>query len=89
MKEEELVPAMVKVGLVVVTVAGVVVSTLGARVKALGVRFITRLKLDVADGVVREPVIVALPAESPQRPELATLTQRVWTVVVLVTAVGP
>jgi hypothetical protein len=77
MNDGELVPAIVKVGSAVVTVFGVVLSTLGARVNALGVRFITRVSVVVAVGVVRSPVIVALPAESPQRPELATLTQRV------------
>jgi hypothetical protein len=77
MKDGALVPEIVKVGSAVVTVSGVVESVFGDRVKALGVRFIEKLKLEVRVGVVRSPVIVAFPGESPQVPELGVFTQRV------------
>jgi hypothetical protein len=89
MKDGELVPEMVKVGSAVVTVAGVVLSVFGLSVKALGVRFSANDNVVVAPGVVKVPEMFAFPGESPQSPELGTFTQRVCTVVALVTAVGP
>jgi hypothetical protein len=86
MKDGELVPEIAKVGSTVVTVFGVVDSVLGLRVKALGVRFITNDRVVVTVPSVKPPVIVALPGESPQRPELATFTHRVCTVSPLTTA---
>jgi hypothetical protein len=81
MYEGALVPETVKVGSWTVTWPTVAVSVFGERVNASGVRSITRVK-DVVSPLeeVKSPVMVALPAVSPQTPEEGVFIHLVITV---------